>query len=229
MNRIRRFFLISAWLSIASATLPGIAAAEWSGDIEGGTVVRDAGNSTRLRLTLANQARPFTQDIYVEWLRDTVGGNSYQTGYVPRYWVTDNLYGFGEARYRIDKPLQIDHELLLLAGIGARYLNTDEHTFFAELGAGTRSTTFESGLDSSEQLGIVRAGFFQEIAKKFRLELNANGVLGETIDEAQAEAGIALRVPGGAVRYTYRTRLIKVGDHPSLTDSDSFVSFTYGF
>lgn len=229
MIRIHRSFLIPAMLAIATATISGIAAAEWSGDIEGGTVMRDAGNATRLRLTLANQARPFTQDIYVEWLRDTNGGNSYQTGYIPRYWVTDNIYGFGEARYRVDKPLQIDQEWLLLAGVGARYLNTEEHSVFVELGAGTRSTTFESGFDTSEQLGIIRAGFFQEIAKKIRFELNANGVLGETIDEAQAETSIALRVPGGAVRYTYRTRFIKIGDHPSLTDSDSFVSFTYGF
>ncbi|MEE9320118.1 MAG: DUF481 domain-containing protein [Granulosicoccus sp.] len=229
MNCIFRSFLVLPLLAIGTAIMPAVGSADWSGDIEGGTVIRDAGNSTRLRLTLANQVRPFTQDIYVEWLRDSDGGNSYQAGYVPRYWFTDNLYGFGEGRYRVDKPLAIDRELLLLTGVGVRFLNTAEHSLFAELGAGIRDTTFDSDLETSEELVIARAGFFQELAEQLRFEVNANGVHGETIDEAQAEASVALRVPGGAVRYTYRTRLIKIGDQPSLTDSDSFVSFTYGF
>lgn len=205
------------------------ARAEWSGGVEGGTVIRDAGNATRLRLKLTNNERPLSHYIYADWLQNANGGDSYSIGYNPRYWLSQSLYVLGEARWRVDKPLAINQESLLLLGIGNQFIASNEQALWAEIGAGQRATTFDDESESNETIALARAGFFQVIADQLRLELNADALQGAEIGEIVAEAGLAWRLATGAVKYSYRTRRIKADGLPAVTDSDSFVSFTYGF
>jgi putative salt-induced outer membrane protein YdiY len=217
-------------LCISTLMLTAIdAQAEWSGGVEGGTVIQDAGNATRLRLKLTNNDRPLSHYIYADWLQSGGGGDSYSVGYNPRYWLSQSLYLLGEARVRVVKPLAIDRESLLILGVGNQFIASGEQSLWAEIGAGQRATRFEDNSDSNETIALARAGYFQIIAEQLRLELDVNALQGEEIGEIDAEAGIAWRLGTGAVKYSYRTRRIKVDGLPAVTDSDSFVSFTYGF
>ena len=65
-----------------------MAMAQWSGGIEGGQVLRDDGTATRLRLRANNSSRPLSHFIYADWIRADTGGNIYEVGYRPRYWLS---------------------------------------------------------------------------------------------------------------------------------------------
>jgi putative salt-induced outer membrane protein YdiY len=203
--------------------------ADWSGDVEGGTVVSDSGNQTRLRLTLSNDVRPFTHQIYAEWLRGAENADGYQLGYNPRFWFQDNYYLFGEGRLRVDELFEIEREVLVLAGVGGQFLSSDTQSLYAELGLGSQMIEFESDEETTRGLGIARLGFFKSLVDAFKVDLELSGTVSDDISELKSEVGLSLRVPSGAIRYAYRTRSFKVGDNETVTDDDSFISFTYGF
>ncbi|MFK8081129.1 MAG: DUF481 domain-containing protein [Granulosicoccus sp.] len=221
------------WLSICLVSFFFLqpVSAQWTGGIEGGTVVRDAGNATRLRLVLRNDERPFSQYVYAEWLRSGTENNSYSAGYNPRYWFDNKYYTFGESQLRVDDFLGIDQEIGLVAGLGAQLLNKADQALFIELGVGGRTIEFD-GVDDSlnEALGLARLGYFRTLADVLKLDVSlSSGLSSEDVTEATGELGLSLRVPNGVVRVAYRSRYLQVGDGESVTDDDSFVSFGYSF
>lgn len=203
--------------------------AQWSGGLEGGTVFRDEGQATRLRLKLQNPTRPLSQYVYLDWLRTNDGDNAYEAGYLPRYWFSNNVYAFGEASLRVDRPVQIDGQQLFIAGAGYQISNSREQSLWAEVGAGARNTQFLDDSESDDTLFLVRAGFHQILSELLRLELDFDLVDGESLTETTAEAGIAVRIPGGAVKFSYRTRRLEPDGAEAIEDDDTFVSFSYGF
>jgi len=215
-----------------SLGLSQTASADWSGGIEGGTVLNsDGGSSNRLRLKLTNNARPLSHYIFADWLREGTG-NSYEVGYKPQYWFGEALYLFGEATVKQDKPRSIDRSLFGLTGVGIQFLEGENHSLFAELGAGYRTTEFDNGSeDDSDTTAIARAGFQQILADLVSLEIDADTNVSEGLTSSKAEAGIAVRIPGGSVKYSYRTRRLDVDGDPlgAQTTSESFLSFGYGF
>ncbi|MFK7992853.1 MAG: DUF481 domain-containing protein [Granulosicoccus sp.] len=228
-----RFSKNCQWLAVflMSVLLSGSAMAEWTGGIEGGTVVRDSGNATRLRVVLSNNTRPLSQYIYAEWLRSGAERNSYSVGYNPRYWLNNTYYTFGESEVRVDDFLGIDQELRLLAGLGGQFLNSAEQALYIELGVGGRSIEFDNMENTrNEALGLARLGYFRTVADAIKFDLKLSGGLSsDEVTEASGEIGVSLRVPNGAVRLAYRSRYLQVEDFESITDNDSFVSFGYSF
>ncbi len=220
--------------------LPLHALAEWDGGIEGGTVLQDGGSATRLRLKLTNSSRPLSHFIYADWTRSDASSSSYEVGYQPRYWFGRSTYVFGDASVRQARPLNIDLETLVFGGIGIQLAASDETGFFAEAGIGQRSTeftdTFQStftnaaGSDTTEEtLTIARAGFYQVLADLVKFELDANVNSGDTVTQSTAEAGIAVRAIGGSIKVSYRLRRIDVEGLDTVEDTDTAVSFSYGF
>ncbi len=208
------------------------AIADWSGGIEGGTALSgDGGNATRLRLKLSNNEKPLSHYVYADWIRDDLGSN-FEVGYKPRYWFGEALYLFGEARARQDKPRLIDRELFGLTGVGVDFLRTENRSLYAELGVGYRTTEFDSALnleDDDDTVGVARAGFQQILLDLLSLELEGNSTVGDQVSRSVAEASIAVRIPGGVIKYSYRTQRNEIGEGDAVTSSDSFVSFNYGF
>ncbi len=204
--------------------------AEWTGGIEGGTVLSgDSENASRLRLKLSNDSRPLSHYIYADWIRSGNSDDSYELGYKPRYWVGEDLYVFGEARGRRESASSIDQSLSGLLGVGAQLIQTEEQSLFAELGAGYQTTEFSDDLEQSGSIGVARAGYRHVLADLILLELDADLDMAEELTTSILESGISLRVPGGSVKFSYRSTRYEVGDEDAVTQSDSFVSFSYGF
>jgi len=230
MNKIKSTFLpLLVILGFLGALHTGDVSAQWSGGLEGGTVFRDDGSATRLRLKLQNPVKPFSHYIYADWLRTEDGENSYEAGYMPRYWLTEQLYGFGEASLRVDKPLSIDTQQLFIVGAGYQLVATETQSIWIEAGAGSRQTEFLNGSDTDDTLGLLRAGFRQTLSDLLRIELDFDHVDGESLTESTAEAGVAVRIPGGAMKLSYRTRRLEPDGGEVIEDDDSFISFSYGF
>jgi len=225
---------LAVGLLVASGATP--VAAEWDLGIEGGTVIRDGSNATSLRLRATNDRRPLTQSVYAEWLRYS-GGNGYRAGYLPRYWLDERLYAFGEAEGRVDRPIRIERGVSLVGGVGYRVYDSATAGLGVEVGGGGRSTRFEAlpgesdGVEESEGLGVVRAGAFKELADVARLELDVDVLQGSRLGELRAEAALLYRVPGGAIRLGYRASRITFADDDidAIDDTQASVGFTYGF
>ena len=223
--------VLAAFIALPLLSLAPIAShADWSGGIEGGTVFRDEGQATRFRLKAQNPDRPFSQFVYLDWLRINGGGNAYEIGYRPRYWIGQNLYVFGEGSVRVDSTIDIDNEALLLGGLGYSLLSTPQTQLWVEAGAGSRNTEFEGGIeDTTDTFGIVRAAFSQVLGNLLRFEVDLDAIQGETLLETSAEAGISIRIPAGSVKFSYRARRLEPDEGETIDDEDSFVSFSYGF
>ena len=229
------------WLCVLALVIcwpPQTAEAQWNGGIEGGTVFRDGGTATRLRLKADKNARPLSHFIYADWIRADGGENIYEVGYRPRYWFTNKFYSFGEGSIRVDRPLLIDNQTLVLGGIGYRLFSSPDKSLFIETGLGARRTEFLdstdlgvdlSGSDTDDTLSLLRAGYVQILSDLLRFEFDLDFFDGESLRQTVAEAGISARIPGGAIKYSYRIRRVDPDDGNSVEDDDSFVSFTYGF
>lgn len=208
----------------------GVTAAEWTGGLEGGTVMRDGESIARIRAHASLASRPLSHDLHVEWYRDD--SNSVELGYKPRYWLSERLYTFGEGRIRFEKDLGIDRESQLLGGLGMQLLATREQQLLLEAGAGYRLTTFtEETLleDSKEGVGVLRASGSQILSDLFKLDLLADVFASSSYVQSQMELGVSLRVPQGAIRLSHRIRRVDIDGLDAVDDSDTAVGFTIGF
>lgn len=224
-NKLRGSATLACMLLLTTT----VAKADWTGGIEGGTVLSGDENATRLRLKLANDTKPLSHYVYADWLRSGEGESSFEVGYKPRYWFSEQLYVFGDLRAKQDKPALIDQELFGLTGVGLQISNSDTRSLWGELGAGYRSTQFENDVEDSDATGVARAGFRQILSDLVALELDFDSNFSDAITTSTLETGLAVRVSGGALKYSYRTRRSKIEDQDSVSNSDSFVSFSYGF
>lgn len=227
IRSVQLLIIVCSWGTLSC--LPTMSHAEWDGGIEGGSVISDGGSSTRLRAKLTNLERPFTQTIYADWIRSNSGDNSYEVGYKPRFWITDPIYLFGDLKLRVDKPLLIDRDVFILGGAGIQVFYSSERSLWLEGGVGLRNTEFDNGSDTEDDLALVRGGFHQVLADLVRFELDIDAYSGSERLETTTEAGISLRVSGGALKYSYRIRQVRQDDLPTVETSDAFVSFSYGF
>ena len=216
-----------AWFALL---LPATVAAEWKGGIEGGTVINDDGDAaTRIRLKMINALPPWSHQIYVDWLRNADGDNGYEAGYLPRYRFGDGpLYLFGEARMRVDRPLLIERQQFLFAGLGAQWANSPAQSLILEVGAGSRNTEALDGTESDETIGLVRGSLRRWLGDALRLEFDADAEIGEEVVETTTETGLALRLGTGAIKVSYRTRRLSPEEGESVSDSDTFVSYNFG-
>lgn len=215
-------FCIAACITVAPVN------AQWTGGLEGGTVFRDGGNATRLRVKLENRVRPLSHYLYADWIRGG-GDNSYQAGYLPRYWFDDNRYLFGEASTLVDRALSIDQQHQFTIGAGYLFKPNRNSALRFEAGLGHQQTEFVGETEADDTFTILRAAFNQSLAKLVRFELDVDAVSGEALSRVTAEASIAVRIPSGAVKFSYRARRVNPDGAESIEDEDSFVSFSYGF
>ena len=210
--------------------MPMLLQAEWSGGIEGGTVIRDGSTASRLRLHASLNERPLSHYVYADWIRS--GSNSYEIGYRPRYWFSDQWYTFGDASLRIDDQLQIDNEILLVSGLGYELINTAQRQAWLEAGLGFRSTDYtpESGIGESEEgLGLIRGRASQVLSDLLRLELDGNFTASNSYLESQLEIGVSLRLAQGAIKISQRIRRIEFDEFDTINETDTSVGFTVGF
>jgi len=223
--------LLAAALAIPTIAVSINAHADWSGDIEGGTVVQGDTKGSRIRFKMSNSERPLNQQIYADWIRGDSGGNSYKVGYEPQYWFSDQIYVFGDASLLTSKPREIDQQRNVFAGVGLQLLKSATTDLFAEVGAGQTSTKFDSPLIEDQEVDstIARVGASQVLTDFFKLELDGDYSTSDLVDRTTAEAGISFKVSGGAIKYTYRAINEKRDNLPSVDTTDSFVSFNYGF
>jgi len=223
--------LLSGSLIVAPLTLPSTAFAEWSGDIEGGTIIQGDNKGTRLRLKASNNARPLSQTLYADWLRGDDKSNTYEAGYQPKFWFSNQTYAFGEGSYATTNDETVDSIVKLFAGIGLQLLASDSQSLFIEAGAG--QTTVNSALDGvdaeSNGSAIGRLGGHQVLSDLLKFEIDADYTTTDDLVQTSAEAGIALRITGGSIKYSYRVRGSKLGDADTESVTDSSVSFQYGF
>ena len=217
--------LFSAALAVASIAQ----CFAWDGGLEGGAVIRDGKNATRLRLKLFNSNRPLSQSIHVDWIRDEDGENSYEAGYVPRYWLENNLYLFGEARLRVDESISIDRETQIVAGIGTQFIQSEQQSLMIEAGIGQRVTEFTTGGEADEAFALGRTRFQQLLSEFLRLELDGEIKRSESLLDATAEAGISLSTATGVIKISHRVRRLEPDGVEGIDDSDTTVSFGYNF
>ena len=210
--------------------MPMLLQAEWSGGIEGGTVLRDGSTASRLRLHASLNERPLSHYVYADWIRS--GSNSYEIGYRPRYWFSDQWYTFGDASLRIDDQLQIDNEILLVSGLGYELINTAQRQAWLEAGLGFRSTDYtpESGIEESEEgLGLIRGRASQVLSDLLRLEVDGNFTASNSYLESELEIGVSLRLAQGAIKISQRIRRIEFDEFDTINETDTSVGFTVGF
>jgi len=238
--------LLTTALAATAIVIPVVANADWSGDIEGGTVVSGDGNGSKLRFKMSNSDRPLNQQFYADWIRGDSGSNSYKVGYEPQYWITDQTYVFGDASFDTGETninfvdannmlssevVDIDQRRNLFAGIGIQLLNSNSTNLFAEVGAGQTSTKFDSAAGFADQdtnSTVARVGASQLLTDFLRLELDADYTTSDNVDTTTADAGLALRMAGGSIKYTYRLNSTEIAGKKADT-SDSFVSYSYSF
>lgn len=223
--------LLLTTLFATSIAFSSSATAEWTGDIEGGTVVHGDDKGTRLRFKASNSSRPFSQTVYADWLRDDNKNSTYEAGYQPKFWFSEQAYAFGEGSYATTSDEETDSIIKLFGGVGLQLLSNASQSLYVEAGAG--QTSVKSGLDDGETItddsAIARLGAVQTLSDLLKFELDGEYTTTDELVQTSAEAGIALRITGGAIKYTYRIRSNKLGDEKSENITDSYVSFQYGF
>jgi putative salt-induced outer membrane protein YdiY len=217
-------------LLVCTLVLPVANGADWTGGIEGGSVIQDGDTATRLRIKASLDERPLSHYVYAEWVRSDT--SSYELGYKPRYWFNDNVYGFGEGRVRLDDAVSIDRDTLLIGGLGIQLIATEARQVSLEAGVGYQLIDYAevTGLDEiGSGVGVVRGNASQILSDLFRLELNGNIFTSDAYFESNLEAGVSMRLAQGAIKVSHRIRRIDSDGLAEFNDSDTAVAFTVGF
>ena len=225
MNRSSALALLLFTISIPAAN-----AADWTGGIEGGTVLQDGDSATRIRLVASREERPLSHYVYAEWVRSD--SNSYELGYKPRYWFNDKVYSFGEGRVRLKDTVTIDRNSLILGGFGVQLVATELRQVSLEAGVGYQMVTYADEInleDTGAGLGMVRGYASQILSDLFRLELNGDILTSDETTETNLEAGISMRLAQGAIKVIHRIRRVDSDGLAEIDDSDTAVAFTVGF
>ena len=225
MNKSVRLALL-----ICATVLPATTWAEWTGGIEGGSVIRDGDSATRIRVRASLDERPLSHYLYAEWVRSDT--SSYEFGYKPRYWFTSKVYGFGEGRLRIEDALSIDRDTLLLGGAGIQLVATKARQVSFEAGVGYQLIDYaeDTGLDEvGEGVGTLRGYASQTLSHLFKLELDADVFSSQSYLQSQLEAGVSMRLQQGAIKVSHRIRRVDIDGLDTINDSDTAVAFTVGF
>jgi len=216
------------------ASLPvGIATADWQIGLEGGTVVSSSnGSTTRIRLRLDSFDRPLSQSIRLDWYSNSATDDAYEITYAPRYWLSDDTYGFGKASWLVDNSPGIDGQGLLLAGAGREFIATDTTRVIGEVGAGLRFTRFDAqnSLDESsdeEPVGTARLAAAHRVQDVAQLLIDADFEAGETSTRLQSEVGVALLLPQGAIKVSYRHVRRDADGFETFSEGETFVSVDY--
>jgi len=220
---------VVSFITIVAMTFLSSANAEWSGGLEGGTVLRGDETATKLRFNLFNNQRPLTHHLYVDWIRSSENNDSYKAAYIPRYWFSEKLYAFSEVHYRVDKPFEIEQQTQGIIGGGYRFIATEITALWAEIGAGARATEFSNRPERDDNFVLGRGSYRQIIATLFKFEFDVEAIQSDGFKEDAADAAISVKLGGGALKYGYRRSNFKQDNKPTLTESDSYVSFSYSF
>jgi len=185
---------------MALVALPFTAYAEWSGGIEGGSILQGDVKGSNIELNLTNNERPFSQEINAEWLRADEGDDVYSAEYLPRYWLTDATYVFGVAGLTtFGSPNLDDYRRDLGAGIGIELINTETQNLFAEIG-GVQQTSIREAtpllqeVDESVVSSGVTVGGYQIIAEVLKIQADTSYFTSDKQNAAEAEIGISYRV-----------------------------------
>ena len=206
------------------------AGADWQGDIEAGTQIRDGNAATRLRGTLFEDSRPFTQTLYAEWVRDSADGDEYRIGYLPRYWLASRIYALGETRLRVDEPLGVDSEIRALIGVGAELIVRRDAALNLETGVGAVATRFDADIDDDRSGYLMARGYgYRVFAERFRIDAGADVERSERVTDLHAEIGVALSIATGSIRYAVQTRRIDIDETGSASSTRGYLSFGYRF
>lgn len=231
MNIERVGALLSPALLLTAMLTSSDLLADWTGGIEGGQVIDGADKGSKIRFNISNSDRPFSQAFYADWIRGD--GSTYEVGYTPRYWFTEKTYAFGEGSVKNSNAFNIDRQTRALAGVGIQLIDSESRSLFAEAGAGQLMTKYEfdNATTDTDSSGIAtaRIGAIQVLGELIKFEINADYSSADETIQQTAEAGVSVRVPGGAVKYSRRFRSIAIGDLDATDVTDSSVSFNYGF
>jgi len=73
-----------------------------------------------------------------------------------------------------------------------------------------------SGSDTNDTLSLLRASYRQILSDLLRLEFDLDFFDGDSLRQTVAEAGISARIPGGAIKYSYRIRRVDPDDGTGL-------------
>jgi putative salt-induced outer membrane protein YdiY len=222
--------LTSLAIILSSVLLPLPALAEWTGGVEGSTVLQGEDNATKIRFKAANNTRPFSQHVYADWIRGENNSNAYEVGYQPKYWLGDKLYVFGDVSMLQAKSQQIDRKLAAQGGAGFQLLQTDLTQLSLEAGL-TRTVTEFSDMDEKLEtdIGSVSANLTHLLAEYLKLDLTADYNTGDDVVQTKLEAELSLNVIGGAIKYSYQIENIDEDDADSIERKSSSVSYSYSF
>lgn len=228
---IRQSFSLPSLTLLLSATLlPYTASAEWTGGIEGSTVLQGQDNTTKLRFQATKNTRPLSQLVYADWIRGKNSSNAYEVGYEPKYWLGDKLYLFLDTSMQQAKSQQIDRKIAAQGGAGFQLLQTQQSQLSLEAGMGRNITEFTDVSEKLEtDISTVSANATHLLTEYLKLDLTADYNTGEDLVRTKLEAGLSLNVVGGAIKYSYQIENIEEGDAESIEQKSSSVSYSYSF
>lgn len=225
-TRIKSHGILILSLVLVTFSVPSLA--DWDAGLEGGAVIRNGEQSSRLRFSLNNATRPLSHYLYADWILNS-GDDSYEAGYRPRYWFNANLYALGELTFRTDKPIGIDRETTQTLGVGYQLLSTPTQSAFVELAAGARQLVFSQvGLeDVNQPFTRARASYQQTLSDIARFSLNTTGNFSDAVTETQADIGVTFYLNTLAVTVGYRVIQQRIDGQPAITDDTTGIAFNY--
>ncbi len=81
---------------------------------------------------------------------------AYQAGWKTEYSFSESAFAFGRADWRKDRFSGYARQLSATVGAGYRFIDTENHTLNAELGAGARQQDTQDGIEENDT--VIRGG-----------------------------------------------------------------------
>lgn len=156
---------------------------------------------------------------------------AYDVGWKSERNLSDKDFLFGRLSWRKDQFGGFDTQFSQTVGYGRRLIDSDKHKLNAELGAGARQSTLQSGLKVDETVfrgGMYYKWLFSETSE-FRQDLTAEG--GEENTYVESVTAISAKLLGDLALVASYTIKHNTDVSPLLEETDTYtaLSLEYSF
>ena len=156
---------------------------------------------------------------------------AYDVGWKSERNLSDKDFLFGRLSWRKDQFGGFDTQFSQTVGYGRRLIDSDKHKLNAELGAGARQSTLQSGLKVDETVfrgGMYYKWLFSETSE-FRQDLTAEG--GEENTYVESVTAISAKLLGDLALVASYTIKHNTDVSPLLEETDTYtaLSLEYAF
>jgi putative salt-induced outer membrane protein len=203
-NPMRRLSVAICLLTLALGTMPAMA--QWTGKGEAGVAIASGNSDSKTANAKVAIARKvdlwdYSASLAALYVRNngSTTGKRWELGTQARRSFGTQMFAFGGLRYEEDRFSGFDHQGVVTAGVGRKFIDTERTRFSGQVGAGykfyqTIDTLALPGSKDSSLAGVASADFEHKLNDSTKVFNHFGAEVTSDNNFLQNDLGVAVKM-----------------------------------